>query len=172
MKKHILLALAVGCASAAVATTPQAAETRLVSDSPYSKTHEITVVFGIGRGFAMAPKELHLVTGRMYRLVIKNPSPATHYFWAPEFGGYAAWTDRISVDKGKVGLRTVRTPGNQYSTWEIKILPGGTAVWSFVPEVAGLYKLGCSHPAHVAAGMTGVINVKPDKPGNRSLFRS
>ena len=161
MKKYVLLAWAVGFASAAVVMTPQVADTRPASNLPYNKTHEIKVVLGIDNGLAMAPKELSLVTGKLYRLVIKNPSSATHYFWAPELGGYASWTDRISVDKGKVGLRTVGKPGNQYATWEVKILPGGTAVWSFVPEVAGLYKFGCSHPAHQAAGMTGEINVKP-----------
>ncbi len=131
------------------------------SNSANNKTHEITVVLGNDNRLAIAPKELSFVTGKLYRLVIKNPSSTTHYFWAPELGGDASWTDRVSVDKGRVGLRTVGTPGNQQSTWEIKILPGGTAVWSFVPEVAGLYKLGCSLPAHEAAGMTGEINVKP-----------
>ncbi len=161
MKKHTLLALAIFCAWAAVAMAPQVADSQPTSNSPSAKTHEITMVYGIDDGLAIAPKEFSLVTGKLYRLVIKNLSSTTHHFWAPELGGYASWTDRVSVDKGKVGLRTVGTAGNQYSTWEIKILPGGTAVWSFVPEVAGLYKLGCSRPAHAAAGMTGEINVKP-----------
>lgn len=99
MKKHTLLALAIGCASAAVAMTPQVADTRPTSNSPSAKTHEITVVFGIDDRLAIAPKEVSLVTGKLYRLVIKNPSSATHYFWAPELGGYASWTDRVSVDK-------------------------------------------------------------------------
>jgi len=161
MKKHTLLAVAIGCASVAVVMAPQVADTRPTSNSASAKTHEITVTFGIDDRLAIAPNELNLVTGKLYRLVIKNPSSTTHHFWAPELGGYASWTDRVSVDKGKVGLRTVGTAGKQYSTWDIKILPGGTAVWSFVPEVAGLYKLGCSRPAHEAAGMTGEINVKP-----------
>lgn len=112
-------------------------------------------------GLELAPMRLRLEVGRYHRLVVTNPSDTTHFFWAPELGGYASWTDRVQVDSGKVRLRPAGAPGETYSTWEIEITPGGTAVWEFVPEIAGRYSYGCSSPAHEKAGMKGAFIVVP-----------
>ena len=112
-------------------------------------------------GLALAPMRLGLEVGHYHRLVVTNPSDTTHFFWAPEFGGYATWTDRVEVDRGEVRLRPAGAPGETYSTWEIEIAPGGTALWDFVPEMAGRYSYGCSAPAHEDAGMKGTFIVVP-----------
>ena len=112
-------------------------------------------------GLGLDPMRLGLEVGRHHRLVITNPSEVTHFFWAPEFGGYATWTDRVQVDRGEVRLRQAGAPGETYTTWEVEIAPGGTAVWEFVPEMAGRYSFGCSSPAHEEAGMKGAFIVVP-----------
>ena len=53
MKKHVLLALAVGCASVALAMPPQAADTQPASASADKMTHEIRVIFGAGDELAI-----------------------------------------------------------------------------------------------------------------------
>ena len=133
-----------------------------MESEPIDKTNVVQVTLGTELDeLVIAPEKLRLVIGRRYTFVIKNPSLTTHYFWAPEFGGYATWTDRARVDKGDVKLRNIEAEERgTYSTWEIKIEPGGTAVWEFVPVMAGRYKFGCSLPEHADAGMVGEIEVR------------
>ncbi len=132
-----------------------------MATGPIGTANVVQVTLGTDRDeLAIAPEKLRLVTGRRYTFVVKNPSLTTHYFWAPEFGGYATWTDRARVDKGEVKLRKIEPEDREaYSTWEIKIEPGGTAVWEFVPVMAGRYKFGCSLPEHAHAGMESELEV-------------
>ncbi len=100
-------------------------------------------------------------TGKPYRLVIKNPSFTAHSFWAPLFDEAVDSKGMVQVDRGEVKLRTTGELGEELYTWEIKIEPGGTAVWDLVPTVAGLYPWGCTHPVHAAVGVVGEIEVRP-----------
>ncbi len=164
MSKRLGVALAAICAWMAGSASLQAADTRSLAAEPFEKTNVVQVTLGSDLDeLVIAPEKLRLVTGRLYKLVVKNPSSTTHYFWAPEFGGYATWTDRARVDKGDVKLRKIEAEEREaYSTWEIKIEPGGTAVWEFVPVMAGRYKFGCSLPEHAHAGMEGELEVRPE----------
>jgi uncharacterized cupredoxin-like copper-binding protein len=112
----------------------------------------------------VAPTRLNLVEGQKYQLKIINASASTHYFWAPEFDALSA-TTQISVDKGKVGNRVTGSPEEEYLTAETEIRPGGTAVWEFVPQMAGKFKWGCSIPSHADAGVKGEIMVAPAMTG-------
>ncbi len=172
MSKRLGVALAAVCAWMATSTSLQAADpfqqvqdlTRLLATGSIDKTNVVQVTLSSDRDeFVIAPEKLRLVTGRHYKFVIKNPSLTTHFFWAPEFGGYATWTDRVRVDKGDVKLRKIEPEEREaYNTWEIKIEPGGTAVWEFVPVMAGRYKFGCSIPKHAHAGMESELEVGPE----------
>jgi uncharacterized cupredoxin-like copper-binding protein len=113
----------------------------------------------------VAPARLNLVEGQKYQLKIINASASTHYFWAPEFDELSAKTTQISVDKGKVGHRVTGGPEEEYLTAETEIRPGGTAVWEFVPQMAGKFKWGCSIPSHADAGMKGEFVVTPAMTG-------
>ena len=172
MSKRLVAALAAVCAWMGVSTSLLAADpfpgvvdlTWPLESEPIDKTNVVQVTLGTDLDeLVMAPEKLKFVTGRLYTLVVKNLSQTTHYFWAPEFGGYATWTDRVRVDKGDVKLRIVEAEERgAYSTWEIKIEPGGTAVWDFVPMIAGRYKFGCSLPEHAHAGMESELEVGPE----------
>ena len=119
----------------------------------------------VGRVAIVAPATLNLVEKRKYQLKVVNASDSTHYFWAPELDGFSATTTRITVDKGKVRNRVAGAPGEEYLTAEMEIRPGGTAVWEFVPKMAGKFKWGCSIPSHADAGVKGEIVVAPEMSG-------
>ena len=153
------LALGVVALTACTPNGEQAAEKRTYLSA--AKTNDVTITLGTADDRLVAtPRIVALEKGKTYRLVIKNPSRTTHFFWAPEFSGTASWTDKASVDKGKVTLRKTGAAGKQYAAWEFEVSPGGTAVWEFVPEKAGMFKWGCSNRTHEAAGMHGEIAVR------------
>lgn len=112
----------------------------------------------------VAPAKLDLVEGRKYQLMIVNASASTHYFWAPEFAELSARTTRFTVDKGKIRYRET-SPQEEYLTAETEIRPGGTAVWEFVPQMAGKFKWGCSIHSHAEAGIKGQFVVTPEMSG-------
>jgi uncharacterized cupredoxin-like copper-binding protein len=155
MSKQLAAAFAVVCAWTAESTTLQAANTFPFASGSNEKSVELQVNLGtVMDEFVVTPDKLRLEVDKIYKLVINNLSPMIHYFCAFEFGDYAAWTDRVTVDKGSVRLRNTKGE-EKFVTWEIKIDPGGTAVWTFVPELAGRYKWGSCHHA----GMVGNIEV-------------
>jgi uncharacterized cupredoxin-like copper-binding protein len=119
----------------------------------------------LGRVPIVAPARLNLVEGQKYQLEIINASASTHYFWAPEFDGLSAKIMRVTVDKGKIRNRAAGAPGEEYLTAETEIQPGGTAVWEFVPQLAGKFKWGCSIPSHADLGMKGEFVVAPALTG-------
>lgn len=119
----------------------------------------------IGRVATVAPEKLNLVAGRKYRLSVVNASDSTHYFQAPEFEALSAKTVAMSVDKGKIRNKAGGAPGEEYAAVEAEILPGGTAIWEFVPQVVGSYKYGCALPTHEMSGMKGEFIVTPELTG-------
>jgi uncharacterized cupredoxin-like copper-binding protein len=115
----------------------------------------------IGRVAIVAPTMLNLVEGQKYQLKIVNASASTHNFWAPKFDALSAKTTRITVDKGEIRKMVSFDLGEEYLTAETEIRPGGTAVWEFVPQLAGKFKWGCSIPSHANAGIKGEFVVAP-----------
>lgn len=116
----------------------------------------------IGRVAMVAPQKLDLIAGQAYRLTVVNASDSTHYVEAPEFEAESAITTDMTVDKGTFRSKERGAPGEAYEAAEIEMLPGATAVWEFVPQVAGVYKFGCAQPLHEMNGMKGEIVVTPE----------
>jgi uncharacterized cupredoxin-like copper-binding protein len=145
-------------------TTLQAAETWPVPSSTGESPTTLTLYLGNDENeFVATPKRLNMETGKLYRLVIKNPSFTPHSFWGPLFDGAVDSKGMVQVDRGEVKLRTTGELGEELYTWEIKIEPGGTAVWDLVPAVAGLYPWACTHQVHAAVGVVGEIEVRPGR---------
>jgi uncharacterized cupredoxin-like copper-binding protein len=119
----------------------------------------------LGLVAVVAPTILNLVEGQKYQLKIVNASASTHYFRAPEFDELSVKTTPISVDKGKVRSKVTGGPEEEYLAAETEIRPGGTAVWEFVPQMAGKFKWGCSIPSHAKTGVKGEIMVAPAMTG-------
>jgi len=81
------------------------------------------------------PDKLTLETGKLYRLVLHNPSNSAHYFFS---NGLAAkvWTRKAQV-MDEVGASRKAIAEIKGFTREIEVYPGGTAEWWFVPVAAG-----------------------------------
>ena len=94
------------------------------------------------------PNHLEFVTGKMYKLILDNPSPQKHYFTAKDFAD-GVWTQKVQA--GKVEVKG--------AIHELELLPEGVAEWVFVPMKRGNYTLRCPIPGHTEAGMTGTIAI-------------
>ncbi len=102
------------------------------------------------------PSSLQFETGRLYKLVIRNPSRQKHYFTA-EGLAHAVFTRKVQVvNKANKTIAEIKGLVS-----EIEVYPGGTAEWWFVPvKTIKSSKLHCSIKGHTAAGMTGSISIQ------------
>ncbi len=98
---------------------------------------------------AFKPKELAFETGKLYKLVLVNPSPSKHYFSALRFAA-AVWTRKVQDENMEV----------KGAIREIEVLPGRRAEWFFVPVQTGVFELRCTIRGHAEAGMVGRITVR------------
>ena len=102
------------------------------------------------------PSVLEFETGKLYKLVIKNPSGQKHYFTA-EGLARSVFTRKVQiVSNTNATITEVKGHIN-----EIEVYPGGTAEWWFVPvKTLNASTLHCSITGHTEAGMTGSITIK------------
>jgi uncharacterized cupredoxin-like copper-binding protein len=108
------------------------------------------------------PDKLTFETGKLYKLVIHNPSNSKHYFTSLGFAG-KVYTRKVQVmdDLGKGAKAVGEIKG---AIREVEIYPGGTAEWFFVPVATGTVKMGCGikdkdGKTHEASGMHGSIEI-------------
>jgi len=102
------------------------------------------------------PDSLTFETGKLYKLIIKNPSPQKHYFSA-EALSRSVFTRKVQVmsSRNKViaEVKGVIT--------EIEVYPGGTTEWWFVAiKTLDTSRLHCAIKGHSEAGMVGSITIK------------
>lgn len=126
---------------------------------------EVKVELGTGaNAYKFVPSDLRLETGKLYKLVLHNPSAEPHYFSSP---GLAAlvFTRKVQVmDKPGPGGKAIGEIKGAIR--EVEVYPGGTAEWFFVPVATGsLNDLHCSVKApdgrtHAEHGMVGTIAVQ------------
>lgn len=102
-----------------------------------------------GGDLSFEPSTLTFEAGKLYKLVIENPSPTKHYFSALRFAS-AVWTRKVEADGIEV----------KGSVREIEVKPGGEAEWFFVPVKTGTFHLECTIPGHAEAGMVGTIRIE------------
>ena len=102
------------------------------------------------------PSNLEFETGRLYKLVLHNPSSMKHYF-SSEGLSRSVFTRKAQVI-GSNGNTIAEIKG---VIREIEVYPGGTAEWWFVPVKTGsLNDLKCSIKGHAEGGMVGTITIK------------
>jgi uncharacterized cupredoxin-like copper-binding protein len=118
---------------------------------------ELKVKLGDETGaLRFAPAEIVFETGKLYRLVLANPSPAKHYFSSDGFS-QAVFTRKVQVN-GPDGKAVAEIKG---LIREIEVYPNGSAEWWLIPLKAGTFiDLKCTIPGHTEAGMVGRIVVK------------
>jgi uncharacterized cupredoxin-like copper-binding protein len=102
------------------------------------------------------PERIEMETGKLYKLVIENPSPQKHYLSSDGFSG-AVYTRKVQVlDQGGATLAEIKGVIR-----EIEVYPGQQAEWWLVPVKAGTFSdLKCTIPGHADHGMTGTIVIR------------
>ncbi len=122
----------------------------LAADLSKQTPIKISVDLGTKKGdLVFSPRVLNLETGKLYKLVLNNPSSDKHYFSALRFAA-AVWTRKVETEEAEI----------KGAIREIELKPGGSAEWFFVPVQAGTFGLKCTIPGHAENGMVGKVIVK------------
>mgnify|MGYP005843157125 CR=1 FL=1 len=144
MKMYQVTVLAASLGLLLLPTSGQAVD--LSKQDPIEMVVELGTV---GGELAFSPNKLSFETGKLYKLILKNPSKDKHYFSALRFAA-AVWTRKVENDGSEI----------KGAVREIELKPGGTAEWFFVPVAAGGFPLECIIPGHAEGGMVGQITVQ------------
>jgi uncharacterized cupredoxin-like copper-binding protein len=105
---------------------------------------------------AFEPNKLAFETGKLYKLVLHNPSKHPHYF-SSEALARSVFTRKVQVLSDK-GVTIAEIKGVIY---EIEVMPGGTAEWFFVPvKTLKNGALKCTIAGHEQGGMVGTIDIQ------------
>ncbi len=100
----------------------------------------IFATFGTRQGeLVIAPREHRLAAGRLYKLVITNPSYLVHFVEVPFVRG--------------------APHGPDYAVQEIILRPGQSTAMVFMTDKKGSFALDCALPGHRKAGMTSSVIV-------------
>jgi uncharacterized cupredoxin-like copper-binding protein len=123
---------------------------------------EVVVELGSADGrHGFHPRTLRFETGRLYRLVLRNPSPHPHYFTSEGLAA-SVWTRKVQVVQQRDG-RPVTLAEFKGAIREVEVYPGHAAEWWFVPVQAGRFAdLRCDIKAedgktHAEHGMRGEV---------------
>ena len=125
---------------------------------------DVTVDLGKPGHHAFVPSQLKFETGKLYRLILRNPSEDPHYFTSDAFT-QMIFTRKVQVTQTRDG-KSVTLAEFKGTIREIEVYPGHAAEWWFVPVAAGrvtdlrcgiVGKDGKSHAAH---GMVGEIVIE------------
>ena len=108
------------------------------------------------------PDKLAFETGKLYKLVIHNPSNSKHYFTSLGLAG-KVYTRKVQVmdDLGKGAKAIGEIKG---AIREVEVYPGGTTEWFFVPVATGTVEMSCGikdkdGKSHAENGMHGTITI-------------
>jgi len=122
---------------------------------------EIKVELGTTSGeHTFVPNHLSFETGKLYKLVLVNPSKSKHYFTSPGLAK-SVFTRKVQVaDEGaaKAEVKGIVS--------EIEVFPGSRAEWWFVPVATGKFSdLHCrikdaDGQTHAHKGMTGTVEIR------------
>jgi len=148
---HLILIFSVMIALAGTRTAFAAGD--LTAQTP----EEIKVQLGDkDNALRFFPEKLEFETGKLYKLVLHNPSTSAHYF-SSETLARAVFTRKAQV-LAPDGKTIAEIKGN---ISEIEVYPGGTAEWWFVPvKTVTTNDLKCTVKGHIEKGMVGVITIK------------
>jgi uncharacterized cupredoxin-like copper-binding protein len=124
---------------------------------------EVTVELGKPGQHAFVPSQLRFETGKLYRLILRNPSEDPHYFTSDAFT-QMIFTRKVQVTQQRDG-KSVTLAEFKGAIREIEVYPGHAAEWWFVPVAAGrVSDLRCGivkdGMTHAQLGMTGEIVIE------------
>ena len=124
----------------------------------------VTVELGKPGEHAFVPNKLRFETGKLYKLVLKNPSNDPHYFTSHGFS-QMIFTRKVQVTQVRDG-KTVNLAEFKGAIREIEVYPGASAEWWFVPVATGRVTdlrcgiSGSDGKTHADHGMVGEIVIE------------
>lgn len=125
---------------------------------------EVTVDLGRPGQHAFVPSLIRFETGKLYKLILRNPSEDPHYFTSDAFSGMV-FTRKVQVTLERDG-KSVTLAEFKGAIREIEVYPGHAAEWWFVPVAAGRVKdlrcgiVGKDGKSHAELGMVGEIAIE------------
>lgn len=129
-----------------------------------TRQEPIAIVVELGSkdgAMVFSPNELTFETGKLYKLILKNPSPHKHYFTSPKLAS-KVFTRKVQVIHDGQDVAEIKG-----DIQEIEVFPGGMTEWWFVPIQTGSFSdLHChvadkaSGKRHSEMGMVGRITIK------------
>ena len=140
--------------------------TLLHAKGDLSRQDPITVTIDLGSPgkHAFIPNKLTFETGKLYKLVLKNPSNDPHYFTSHAFT-QLVFTRKVQVVQERDG-RPATLAEFKGAIREVEVYPGQTAEWWFVPVATGRVTdlrcgiVGADGKAHADHGMVGEIVIE------------
>lgn len=122
---------------------------------------EVRVELGTSAGdLVFIPDDLTFETGKLYKLVLTNPSASKHYFTSLDLAS-KVYTRKVQVVGPNGTIAEIKG-----AIREIEVYPGGTTEWWFVPVATGkISDLQChirdeDGRTHAEKGMTGTITIE------------
>ena len=125
---------------------------------------EVTVDLGSPGQHVFHPNKLRFETGKLYKLILRNPSADPHYFTSHEFS-QRVFTRKVQVSQDQGG-KSVPVAEFKGAIREIEVYPGHSAEWWFVPVAAGRITdlhcgvVGQDGKSHRDHGMVGEIVIE------------
>ena len=151
-------------ATAVLCLVALAADVRAAGNLAGQQPIEVTVDLGKPGQHVFEPSQLKFETGKLYKLILRNPSDAPHYFTSHAFS-QMIFTRKVQVTQIRDG-KSVTLAEFKGAIREVEVYPGHSAEWWFVPVATGRVtdlqcgirdKDGKSHAEH---GMVGEIVIE------------
>jgi len=122
-------------AAALVATVTAIGGAQAAGDLSRQTPIEITVTLGKPGQHVFVPNRLRFETGKLYKLILTNPSNDPHYFTSHAFT-QLIYTRKVQVTQVRDG-KPVTLAEFKGAIREIEVYPGHSAEWWFVPVATG-----------------------------------
>ena len=154
----------VVAAAAALITAALAGPAGAAGDLSRQQPIEVTVDLGKPGQNVFSPNQLKFETGKLYKLILRNPSNDAHYFTSHNFT-QMIWTRKVQVMQTRDG-KTITLAEFKGAIREIEVYPGQTAEWWFVPVQTGYVTdlrcgiVGSDGKSHADHGMVGEIVIE------------
>jgi len=153
-----------GAAAALAATLMFVMPAQAAGDLSKQQPIEVTVDLGQPGKHVFSPNKLRFETGKLYKLVLRNPSNEAHYFTSHAFS-QMIFTRKVQVVQVRDG-KPVTLAEFKGAIREIEVYPGQSAEWWFVPIAAGRVTdlqcgiVGNDGISHADHGMKGEIVIE------------
>ena len=141
-----------------------AADVRAAGNLAGQPPIEVTVDLGKPGQHVFEPRALKFETGKLYKLILRNPSDAPHYFTSHAFS-QMIFTRKVQVTQIRDG-KSVTLAEFKGAIREVEVYPGHAAEWWFVPVATGRVTdlrcgiVGADGKSHADHGMTGEIVIE------------